>query len=66
MVKPTFSKYTEVDEIYKKVIKLTIPNEDRWDKLPKFQEQKVLKNNHLQPTHGDNTSAIIKAIRVYK
>ena len=33
VVRPTFSKYTEVDEIYQKVIKLTILDEDRWDKL---------------------------------
>ena len=33
VVKPTFSRYTEVDEIYRKVIKLTIPDEDRWVKL---------------------------------
>jgi len=30
-VKPTFAKYIEVDEIYLRVIKLTIPDEKRWE-----------------------------------
>ena len=33
VAKPIFAKYIEVDEIYWKVTKLTIPDEDRWDKL---------------------------------
>ena len=37
VVKPTFAKYTKVDEIYRKVIKLTTPDEDRWDKLSELQ-----------------------------
>ena len=32
-VKPNFAKYTEVDEIYQRVIKLTIPDEKRWEEL---------------------------------
>ena len=32
-IKPTFPKHTEVDEIYQRVIKLTIPNEKRWEEL---------------------------------
>jgi len=32
-VKPTFAKYTEVDEIYRRVIKRTIPDEKRWEEL---------------------------------
>lgn len=32
-VKPTFSKYTEVDEIYRKLSKLTVPDEKRWEEL---------------------------------
>lgn len=31
--KPTFGKYTEVDEVYRKLINLSILNEDRWDHL---------------------------------
>ena len=31
--KPTFSKYTEVDEIYMGVTKLSILNEEIWEKL---------------------------------
>lgn len=38
VVKPTFAKYTEVDEIYHRVIKLNIPDEERWEKLCEFQE----------------------------
>lgn len=32
-VKPTFAKYIEVDEIYKRVIKLTIPDIKMWEEL---------------------------------
>lgn len=32
-MKPTFTKYTKVDEIYRKVTKLTVPNEKRWEEL---------------------------------
>ena len=32
-VKPNFAKYTEVYEIYQRVIKLTIPDEKRWEEL---------------------------------
>jgi len=32
-VKPMFAKYTEVDEIYRRVINLTIPDEKRWEEL---------------------------------
>lgn len=32
-VKPTFAKYTEVDEIYRRVTKLTVPDEKRWEDL---------------------------------
>jgi len=31
--KPTFEKYTEVDEVYKKLVNLAIPSEDQWDHL---------------------------------
>jgi len=32
-VKPTFAKYIEVDEIYRMVIQLTVPDEKRWEEL---------------------------------
>ena len=32
-VKPTFAKYIEVDEIYRRVIKLTVQDEKRWEEL---------------------------------
>lgn len=32
IVKPTFAKYTEVDEIYHRVTKISIPDEERWEK----------------------------------
>jgi len=38
IVKPTFARYTQVDEIYHKVTKISIPNEERWDKLCEFQD----------------------------
>jgi len=31
-VKPTFAKYSELDEIYHRVNKISIPNEERWEK----------------------------------
>ena len=36
--RPTFEKYTEVDETYRKIIKLFIPSEDRWDHLCELLE----------------------------
>jgi len=33
IIKPTFAKYTDIDEIYHKVTKLTIPDESRWEEL---------------------------------
>lgn len=35
-VKPTFSRYTEVDEIYRKVTKIYIPHEKGWNNLCEF------------------------------
>jgi hypothetical protein len=32
-VKPTFSKYTEVDEIYRRMLKVTTPSQQRWEEL---------------------------------
>ena len=33
IIKPTFLKYTYVDEAYRKLVKFSIPTEDRWEKL---------------------------------
>jgi hypothetical protein len=33
IVKPTFSKYTEMDEIYRRLLKVTIPSQLRWEEL---------------------------------
>jgi len=33
ITRPTFEKYIEVDEAYKKVTKFSIPDEKRWDRL---------------------------------
>lgn len=32
-VKPTFAKHTEVDEIYREVTKLIVPDEKIWEEL---------------------------------
>jgi len=39
LVKPTFTKHTEVDEIYRKAIKVTIPNLEHWEKLEEYQNE---------------------------
>ena len=33
IIKPTFSKYIEVDEIYRRLLKVTIPSQVRWEEL---------------------------------
>jgi hypothetical protein len=33
ITKPTFSKYTEMDKVYRRLLKVTIPNKQRWDDL---------------------------------
>jgi len=33
LVKPTFEKYTEVDEVYRRMVNLEIPFDDKWDQL---------------------------------
>jgi hypothetical protein len=38
ITKPTFSKYTKMDEIYRKLLKISIPSKKRWDKLCKLLE----------------------------
>jgi len=32
-IKPTFSKYTKMDEIYRKLLKISIPSKKRWEEL---------------------------------
>lgn len=32
-VKPTFTKYTKMDEVYRRVIKLSIADKKRWEEL---------------------------------
>ena len=33
ITKPTFAKYTEMDEIYMKLLKISIPGKKRWEYL---------------------------------
>jgi hypothetical protein len=33
IIKPTFTKYTEMDEVYHRLLKVTIPNQQRWEEL---------------------------------
>jgi hypothetical protein len=33
ITKPTFAKYTEMDEVYRRLLKITIPSQKRWDDL---------------------------------
>ena len=33
LVKPTFTKYTEMDEIYRRVTNISIPDKKRWEEL---------------------------------
>jgi hypothetical protein len=33
ITKPTFAKYTEMDEVYRRLLKVTIPSQKRWEDL---------------------------------
>jgi ABC-type branched-subunit amino acid transport system ATPase component len=33
ITKPTFTKYTEMDEVYRRLLKVNIPSQQRWDDL---------------------------------
>jgi hypothetical protein len=33
ITRPTFSKYIEMNEIYRRLIKVTIPSQQRWEEL---------------------------------
>jgi len=39
VVKPTFGKYTEADEIYRRLMKIKIPDEEAWSDLYDYQEE---------------------------
>ena len=38
ITRPTFSKYTKFDEVYRKLMKMNIPSEQRWDKVYELLE----------------------------
>ena len=33
ITKPTFAKYTEMDEVYRRLLKVNIPSQKRWEDL---------------------------------
>jgi hypothetical protein len=33
VIKPTFSKYTDMDEVYRRLLKITVPGHIRWEEL---------------------------------
>jgi hypothetical protein len=33
IIKPTFSKYTEMDEVYRRLLKVSVPSNLRWEEL---------------------------------
>jgi hypothetical protein len=33
VIKPTFSKYTDMDEVYRRLLKVTVPGHIRWEEL---------------------------------
>jgi hypothetical protein len=33
VVKPTFAKYTDMDEVYRRLLKVTVPTPIRWEEL---------------------------------
>jgi hypothetical protein len=33
IVKPTFAKYTEMDEVYQRLLKVVVPSNLRWEEL---------------------------------
>jgi hypothetical protein len=33
ITKPNFTKYTETDEVYRRLLKVNIPSQQRWDDL---------------------------------
>ena len=33
VIKPTFAKYTDMDEVYRRLLKVTVPGHIRWEEL---------------------------------
>jgi hypothetical protein len=33
IIKPTFTKYTDMDEVYQRLLKVTVPGHLRWEEL---------------------------------
>jgi hypothetical protein len=33
IIKPTFAKYTDMDEVYRRLLKVTVPGHIRWEEL---------------------------------
>ena len=33
VIKPTFAKYTDMDEVYRRLLKVTVPSHIRWEEL---------------------------------
>ena len=33
VIKPTFAKYTDMDEVFRRLLKVTVPNHIRWEEL---------------------------------
>jgi hypothetical protein len=33
LIKPTFAKYTDMDEVYRRLLKVTVPSHLRWEEL---------------------------------
>ena len=42
LTKPTFSKYTEMDEVYRRLLKVTVPGHLRWEKLCDLLDQQMI------------------------
>lgn len=38
IIKPTFTKYTKVDQVYRRLLKMSIPKQERWEKLCELLE----------------------------
>ena len=49
LTRPTFSKYTEVDELYWQVIGTRIPSKKEWNKLCMYQESEIMVDTSAHP-----------------
>jgi len=62
VVKPTFPRYTKVDEIYRKLTKISIPDEEQWDKLCEFQDIKYRSASPMQhPNSGHSITVLLQS-----